>query len=50
LQAAVEQLAAAVERQERELARAEAERDRYARIRDIVGAELATAPAGRRGR
>jgi len=50
VQAAIKQLAAAVERQERELARAEAERERYARIRDIVGAELATAPAGRLSR
>ena len=50
VRAAVDQLAAAVERQERELARAESERDRYGRIRDIVGAELSSAPAARRGR
>jgi len=50
VRAAIDQLAAAVERQERELARAESERDRYAKIRDIVGAELSPAPAGRRGR
>jgi len=48
--AALDRLADAVERQERELARSEAERERYLKIRDIVGAELPSAPAGRRRR